>query len=124
MGVAASAKLFAAGASWRVAGVPTAGRALVTAAATGAENEKTLAGMFLVQAGDRSVPLLTAAILAGETDRTLVDALAGIGSDQAREALVSIARGTHATVAPPTRAAAAEALSTLDAIRARDRGPT
>ena len=124
MGVAASAKLFAAGASWRLAGVPTAGRALLSALATGAENEKTLAGMFLVQAGDRSVPLLTSAILDGESDRTLVDALAGIGSDQARDALVTIARGPRAAVAPPTREAAVEALRTLDAIRDRDRGPT
>jgi hypothetical protein len=120
--VAASAKLFAAGASWRLAGVPTAGRALLTAATTGAENEKTLAGMFLVQAGDRSVPLLTSAVLAGGTDRTLVDALASIGSDQARAALVTVA-GAQDGVAPRTREAAVEALHTLDAIRDRESGP-
>jgi hypothetical protein len=117
VGVAASAKLFAAGASWRLAGLPTAGRSLLTAVATGGENEKTLAGMFLVQAGDRSVPLLTSAILAGGTDRALVDALASIGSEQARDALVTIAHGTGAAVTPQTREAAVEALHTLDAIR-------
>jgi hypothetical protein len=123
VGVAASAKLFAAGAGWRLAGVPTAGRTLLTAVATGAENEKTLAGMFLVQAGDRSVPLLTEAILAGGNDRALLDALASIGSDQARTALVTIARGTQAAVTPQTREAAVEALRTLDAIRDRGSGP-
>jgi hypothetical protein len=122
VGVAASVKLFAAGASWRLAGVPPAGRTLLAAVATGGENEKTLAGMFLVQAGDRSVPLLTEAILAGGNDRALLDALASIGSDQARTALVTIARGTQAAVTPQTREAAVEALHTLDAIRDRGRG--
>jgi hypothetical protein len=122
VGVAASAKLFAAGASWRLVGLPTAGRSLLTAVATGGETEKTLAGMFLVQAGDRSVPLLSSAIQAGGTDRALVDVLASIGSDEARDALVTIAQGTQATVTPQTREAAVEALHTLDAIRDRGSG--
>jgi hypothetical protein len=122
VGVAASAKLFAAGGTWRLAGVPAAGRALLTAAVTGGETERTLAGMLLVQAGDRSVALLTPAILAGETAPVLVDILASIGTDRARDALVTVSRGSRATVTPDTRQAAVEALQTLDAIRARDSG--
>jgi hypothetical protein len=116
MGAAASVGVLAAGATWRLAGVPAAGRALVTAATTGGENERTMAGMLLVRAGDRSVPLVTAAILDGATGRELPDVLASIGTDRARAALVTVMRE-----APEVRAAAAEALATLDAIRDLDR---
>jgi hypothetical protein len=119
MGAAASAGVLAAGATWRLAGIPAAGRALVAAATTGGENERTLAGMMLVRAGDRSVPLLTAAILDGATGRELPDVLASIGTDRARAALMTLTR--EAPVAPEVRAAAAEALATLDAIRDLDR---
>jgi hypothetical protein len=115
MGVAASAGVLAAGATWRLAGVPAAGRALVTAATTGRENERTLAGMLLVRAGDRSVPVVAAAILDGAGGRELPDVLASIGTDRARTALVTLS-GT-AGLAPPARAAAAAALATLDAVR-------
>jgi hypothetical protein len=123
MGVAASAKLFAAGAAWRLAGVPAAGRALVATAVAGGETERTLAGMLLVQAGDRSVALLSPAILVGETSSVLIDVLASIGTDRARDALVSVAQGPPAAVTPDIRQAAVEALQTLDAIRARDNRP-
>ncbi len=127
MGVAASAKLLAAGATWRLAGIPAAGRTLLKAVAVGGENERTLAGMFLGQAGDRSVAVLTAAILAGGTAPGLVDRfvdiLASIGTGRARDALIVVSEGPQATVAPHTRQAAVDALQTLDAIRDRDRGP-
>ena len=116
MGAAASAGVLAAGATWRLAGIPAAGRALVAAATTGGENERTMAGMLLVRAGDRSVPLVMAAILDGATGRELPDVLASIGTDRARAALVTLVRE-----APEVRAAAAEALATLDAIRDLDR---
>jgi hypothetical protein len=70
----------------------------------------------LVRAGDRSVPLVTAAILDGATGHELPDVLASIGTDRARAALVTLVRE-----APEVRAAATEALATLDAIRDLDR---
>jgi hypothetical protein len=112
MGAAASAKLLAAGSAWRLTGLDAAGRSLVSALAGGAENEQTLAGILLVRAGDRSVPLITEAISAGATSAALVDVLASIGTETARTAL------ERATRAPPPEVAAAaeQALRTLDEI--------
>jgi hypothetical protein len=118
MGAAASAGILAAGAAWRLAGVPAAGRALMAAVVSGGDNERTLAGMLLVRAGNRSVPLLTTAILNGATGRELPDVLASIGTDRARAELVRLSQ--EKAVTPPVRAAAAEALATLDAIRDLD----
>ena len=122
MGAAASAKLLAVGAAWRLTGVSAAGHALVTAVQTGGETERTLAGMLLVQAGDRSVPVVTNAILAGPAPADLVDVLASIGTDDAREALHRVSQTPPPAVTPTTRDAAAEALRTLDEIRLQDGG--
>lgn len=116
MGAAASARLLAVGATWRLTGLPSAGNALVTAATTGDETERTLAGMLLVQAGDRSVPVLTGAILAGRAPVDLVDVLASIGTAEARAALLGVSQAAPPAVAPGTAAAAAAALTTLDEI--------
>lgn len=118
-GAAASAKLLAAGAAWRLTGVPAAGHTLVTAVTTGGETERTLAGMLLVKAGDRSVPVVTEAVMAGPGRAELVDVLVSIGTDDARAALVRVAQAPPAAVPPATRDAAEEALRTLDEIRRR-----
>ena len=122
MGVAASAKLLAVGVTWRLTGVAAAGDALVNAVTTGGETERMLAGTLLVQAGRRSVPLMTEAIMIGRASASLVDVLASIGTGDAREALVRVSQAPTPAVAPPTRHAAAEALRTLDAIRRHDGG--
>ena len=116
----ASAGLLAVGATWRLTGIRAAGDALVTAAATGAGTERTLAGMLLVRAGDRSVPVVTEAILSGRDPGALVDVLASIGTDGAREALVRVSQTPRPVVSPEARDSAAEALRTLDAIRSQD----
>jgi hypothetical protein len=112
MGAAASAKLLAAGAAWRAFGVPSAGRSLVRALVGGTENEETLAGMLLVKAGDRSVPLITKVISTDAALPPLVDVLASIGTEPARAALE---RATHAPAAD-VAAAAEKALRTLGEI--------
>jgi hypothetical protein len=117
MGAAASARLLAIGATWRLTGASAAGRALVTAAAGDRETERTLAGMLLVQAGDRSVPVVTEAILTGPAAVELVQVLASIGTRGARDALGRVSRADPARVAPEVAAAAAEALRTLDRIQ-------
>jgi hypothetical protein len=119
VGAAASARLLVIGTSWRLTGVTAAGQALVRAAAGDAETERTLAGMLLVQAGDRSVPVLTEAILSGVAPADLVDVLASIGSERARGALTRVSSAAPSAVAPEVAAAAAEALRTLDLIRER-----
>ena len=120
MGAAASAKVLAIGAAWRLAGVRAAGDALVTTVSTGGESERTLAGMGLVQAGDRSVPVVTEALLAGRGPADLVDVLVSIGTDDARAALVQVSLAPPPDVAATIRDAAAEGLRTLAEIRNRD----
>lgn len=112
MGAAASAKLLAAGAAWRTFGAPSAGRSLVRALVSGTEDEQMLAGMLLVKAGDRSVPLLTQAISTGAASPQVVDVLASIGTEPARAALERATRAPAADVA----AAAGKALRTLGEI--------
>jgi hypothetical protein len=119
---AASAKLLAMGAAWRLTGVSAAGDALVAAVTTGGETERTLAGMLLVKAGDRSVPVVTDAIMAGPERAELVDVLLSIGTDDARAALLRVSQAPPPAVPPATRDAAAEALRTLDEIRRQDGG--
>lgn len=119
MGAATSAKLLAAGAAWRWAGLGSAGDTLLAAFAGGAETERTLAGILLTRAGDRSVRLLTAALLTGRAGTAPVELLASIDTPAARAAL---ARAAAAAPAPPIRMAAEQALRTLDRIH-REGGP-
>lgn len=104
--------LLAAGVAWRWSGLRPAGNTLVDAAGGGDETGRMLAATLLVKAGDRSVPLVTEALLAGRGDAGLVEVLASIGSPRARTALDAVARDAPAGC----RAAAQDALRTLDHI--------
>jgi hypothetical protein len=116
MGFASSAKVLASGAAWRVAGMTWAGRGLIDAFVQGDENERTLAGMSLVQAGDRSLPLVVEAIASGSDPVDLVDVISSIGTDDARRALAQLAESGD----PATNAAAVSALRDFDEIRKRN----
>jgi hypothetical protein len=118
----ASAWLLAVGAVWLLTGAAAAGRALTRAITDGGEDERTLAGMLLVRAGDRSVPVVTEAILSGRGSTALIDVLASIGSQAARDALVRVSRAAAPAVDPVVAAAAAQALRTLDQVQGRERG--
>ncbi len=109
MSTAGTARLLAAGAAWRLAGVAPAGRALVGGLVEGDENERTVAGISLTRAGDRSVPLLAEALAAGAAPDLVVDVLASIGTDAARNVLHQEAQTDSAAAEP-----AARALRTLD----------
>jgi hypothetical protein len=52
----------------------------------------------------------------------LIDVLASIGSQAARDALVRVSRAAAPAVDPAVAAAAAEALRTLDQVQGRERG--
>jgi hypothetical protein len=118
----ASAWILAVGAIWLLTGAAAAGRALTRAVTDGGEDERTLAGMLLVRAGDRSVPVVTEAILSGRGSTALIDVLASIGSQAARDALVRVSRAAAPAVDPVVAAAAAEALRTLYQVQGRERG--
>lgn len=122
MGVMTSARILAAGATWRLTGIAAAGDALLTAVTTGSETERTLAGMLLVKAGNRSVTVVADAVLTGKGAADLVDVLASINTPDARAALVRVAQAPPSTVASQAQCAAAEALRTLDQIRRQDGG--
>ena len=114
MSTAGAARLLAAGAAWRFTGATPAGRALVDGLLEGDENERAVAGISLTRAGDRSVPLLAAALDEGATPDPVVDVLASIGTDAARNTLRRAAAAGSAAAEP-----AARALRTLDDIDGR-----
>ena len=109
MSTAGAARLLAVGATWRLTGAAPAGRALVGGLVGGDESERAVAGIALTKAGDRSVPLLAAALTASADPRPVVDVLASIGTPAARSAL---RRAVEA--GSPAADPAAEALRTLD----------
>ncbi|MEE8599954.1 hypothetical protein [Euzebya tangerina] len=113
MGTLATAATLGTGLVWLATGSDRAGRRLVDVATSEEEDGSLVAVMMLTRGGDRAVPLLERAARGGEPD--LATVLLGIGSDQAGEALGSLARSDDPAVA---RAGAA-ALHQLE--RARDR---
>ena len=113
MGAVSAARLLTAGSAWRLTGLGVAGRALVAAATGPDPGDRTLAGILLTRAGDRSVPLIRDALTAGADPADLVDILASIGTDAARAALQTAASSSR----PDLAAAARRALHTLDQIR-------
>jgi hypothetical protein len=123
VGTTTSVGILAIGATWRLAGVPAAGQALMSAATTGNENNQVLAKMLLVKAGNRSVPIVTTALSANPATTGLVEVLASIGTEEARAALLELSHASPAAVPPQNRDAAAQALRTLDKIRRRPGDP-
>src|SRR5690349_4327671 len=103
-----AARLLAVGATWRLTGATPAGRALVGGLVHGDEAERAVAGIALTKAGDRSVPLLAAALTETANPRPVVDVLASIATPAARSALRRAAEAGSP--------AAAQALRTLDDI--------
>ena len=109
MGFINSTKLLAVGAVWRFAGSPKAADTLIEAANSNDESDQALAGMLLVQAGDRSVTPLENALTSGTGSLELIDVLASIGTDRAHKGLKSLA-DTDGDIG----AAATQALRDLD----------
>lgn len=113
MGAVSAAGLLTAGSAWRLTGLGAAGRALISAVTGPDPDDRTLAGILLTRAGDRSVPLIRDALAAGTDPADLVDILASIGTDAARAALETAAGSSRADVA----AAGRRALHTLEQMR-------
>lgn len=92
MQLAGAARLFAYKAIWRLTGLPAAGRALVRALGTDDSDLRTIAGMFLVQAGKRAEPFLHEALVRREHLPMVLGLLGDIG---AREVEPAIRQLTH-----------------------------
>lgn len=78
-------------AAWRTFGSKNAARMLAEAMAGEDEQERMIAGMSLVKAGDKSVTLIENAVAAGRASPGLVRLLADIDSAQAQSLLHEIA---------------------------------
>ncbi len=92
MDLAGTARMFAWQALWRGASLPRAGRALVEALNSADENVRTIAGMFLVQAGRRSLAPLREALdrrqNTAQNTAMILSILGSLGGEEA-EAMVS-----------------------------------
>jgi hypothetical protein len=108
-----SLKVIGAGVAWRIAGSEAAGMTLLEAVAGEDEQERALAGMSIVKAGDRSISLIENARVSGTLTPPAVRLLADIGGARSRALLTEIAAEEG-----PLVEAAVESLDLLDRIDA------
>jgi hypothetical protein len=111
MRLAGAARLFAHSALWRITGLKVSGRALVRALGFPDEDLRTLAGMFLAQAGRKSEPLLQEALSRRENLPMVLAILGDIGDRKFEPDLIRFSRDGDPAVAK----AAQDALRVLDA---------
>jgi hypothetical protein len=88
---------------WRVARLRIAGRRLVRALRSPDETTRTVAGIFLVQEGRRSVPLLHHALKRGESVASVLRVLGDIGDRESEPAIARFATDRDAEVAQAAR---------------------
>jgi hypothetical protein len=84
--------MFASGGLWRL-GIKEAGRKLARAVGSDDEQVSTLAGMFLVRAGSRSVPVVIEALGRESAPPVLASILGDLGGPQAEAELRRLAEG-------------------------------
>ena len=118
MRLGASLKVIGAGIAWRSARSARAGETLLEAVSGDGEQERTLAAMSMVKAGERSIDLIERARESGRITPTVVRLLADIGGSRSRALLAEIA----AQPGPLTEAAVAslDLLDRMDALDATD----
>jgi HEAT repeat protein len=109
MDLAGSARLFLSNAVWRATGLRSAGRTLVHGLGSDDENQRTLAGMFLVQAGRQAEPLLEEALSKGENLPLVLTILGDIGDPKFEPELRRFSHDAN----PEVARAAADALLAL-----------
>lgn len=98
MAVTSVPRLFGQALVWQGAGVPAAGRALARALA-GSEQERTIAGIGLVRAGQRSVAVIEDEFRVHGATPTLVRVLADIDCAASRRLLAEIGAGSDQAAA-------------------------
>lgn len=91
MGIADSLKVISAGVVWRTFGTASAGKTLLDTMAGDHEQERMLAGMSLVKAGERSIGLIEEAVTSGQASPSAVKLLADIGGPRSKTLLTNIA---------------------------------
>jgi hypothetical protein len=96
MSVSATAATLAKGALWRATGSHRLAASLIRTAIHGGEDSATAAAMMLTKGGSLAIGPVSEAILEGEVQ--LVGILVGIGSDEARNALVLLSQSADQMV--------------------------
>ena len=110
MNLAKVAQLFVSKTVWNVTGFDTAGRALIHALDSDDENIRTIAGMFLVQTGQRAEPLLEEVLHKGQYLPMVINVLGSIGDPR----IVSELRPFTKDRDPEIAQAAQEAIRAID----------
>ena len=108
-----AARVIAAGLSWRLFGSRRAGATLLQAMSDNDEQNRMLAGMSLVKAGQRSLRLIEKKINAEKGSVPLIQLLPDIGGEEARKLLEVIAARESGDMAD----AATECIDLLDRMR-------
>ncbi|MEA2023048.1 MAG: hypothetical protein U9N79_02020 [Actinomycetota bacterium] len=108
-----SANVIRAGLAWRAFGSSGAGATLLEAMSGADEQERMLAGMSLVKAGERSVDLIDEAYASQQATAPMVRLLADLGGPRSRTLLTEIAAEPG-----PLAGAATDSLDLLDRIDA------
>ncbi len=86
-------KVLLAGMAWRTFGTNEAAKTLLEAMDSDDEQERMLAGMSLVKAGDRSIDLIQKTLASNQATPPIIRLLADIGGPKARSMLNEIASG-------------------------------
>ncbi len=115
--MSSSAELLIAGARWRLFGSRRAGEKLLAAMNGDDEQQRMIAGMSLVKAGQRSFRLIERRIAAGEATAPLVRLLPDIGGERARAVLERVAGSASGDLGE----AAVECIDLLDRIGESDK---
>lgn len=113
-GTSSSIKVLWAGASWRLFGSERAAETLLNAVSGDDEQNRMLAGMSLVKAGQRSFNLIEEKVRAGKATAPVIRLLPDIGGEKARSVLENVARGEPGE----NCRAANESIELLDRIKA------
>ena len=104
-------RLFAHNALWRAIGLQWSGRTLVRALGSKDEDLRTVAGMFLVRAGNKAAPLLQEALSRRENLPMVLSILGDIGDRRCEAELIRFSHDGDPQVAK----AAQDALRVLGA---------
>ncbi|MBT8086819.1 MAG: hypothetical protein KJO46_02235 [Gammaproteobacteria bacterium] len=116
--MSSSLQILTAGVTWRLFGSRRAADVLLEAMNGDDEQQRMLAGMSLVKAGDRSFDLITERALSGDASAPAIRLLPDIGGERSRRILSRLAAGESGDIAD----AANECIDLLDRVEELDKG--
>ena len=110
------ARVLIAGVAWRTFGTRRSGDLLIEAMSGDDEQNRMLAGMALVKAGERSVELIEKKVEAGEASTPVIKLLPDLGTPRARALLEQIASENSGDQSEVARAGLHQ-LERMDAVK-------